>query len=1785
MPANRWRLGRHTRRGFLYTALALLPAATPAGAQTALSQEHWINIDDAPEWISGTRPDLELARGWRGVRLQPGTYTVVRVPPRSDLRLVNSAGTLQSMDLDIALSDGSGLLYGVATPKPDGAGHLVVARALDERLVRITRADHHTDALDVAMFTSRFDRLNTLHRRVVPINGNPVTVRRAPRYREFDFWPIGAPHAGELVVEGPTHLVIDTLVAPTDDLLDTSAGYRVHTELDEVPAEVLEFPLTLNGERSLVNGKEVLLGTRQNSQLAVPPGRHRVRLYADAEVYARVSAFTPDQYLLRMNAPAPATLEPAIEPGSHWTLAPTDIAAWARGTVAQRERAALRLARDNHYRGSGLLAAHLLEQTALAFPANPRLATLAGAFTRRYTSYRQLLPRPAQTTLMHRFYWFATPARYARIADLVGNNPKTRQLALASLDHGQFYDLRPGAELSFAIPPRSGASRLRVAVVATPGTQPAFRVQFDDAPAIPVDGASLAPEGAVAFDTPSPTRLDDEAVAALTLLPPFASSRRPARLVRAARVELPLRVDARTVTVKGASTPLKISVHYRGSRRFTMTEAEHADALKRVGPYGSFEELKRLFYPQRARDVEPAGYAIQLGAFGNARNVDALVSRLKARSYPVRQENVGGSEPHLVRVSIGPYEDRDAALAALDALRSDAALDVSGARLTAETDAVADLDEDLASHRVPLVRWLKSRHINFRKNAPAPRSPAARASSDPDLTALAEQARRLEADGAWSRALASWRQVADSDARALRKAALDGQYRSLTTLGETRLATALLRDAFHNDNDPAIREYARVRLTEHYADEGDPSALEMLVAAAALETPGVATLHSLIEHLVDSGRAHEALTLALAMPPWDRPYEALVAASALAGWWQTFEATLPKLDDPRQQWWLGYRAQTRGDFAAARTHWHRAGAPGARSAAALNEGLRIRDRLAAGSTASARAWADWQDAMPGGHRWVNASHLLYASAGGAVLHWPAIDGYRQTFAATPGHPVRLRVRGPQQVEIQARVVHTEVNGSVIDDWLEIRDRGNVTRLPIERSRPRAEIEIVGDAQRKPSRVHRFIHAVGPGDHDLTVNAAGVPLLLQVYTRRPNLPLTVLPSLTNETLTALGASGAATPELASAPSTAGVFADTLLTRVALYQPDMLARDHPVLEVAVDDRAAIRRMTEWVRRIESEPAAAEFAIAEAERWYAMRPDPTPLKALKARLDRYAAWELVRNVRSSAGARWITIDGWRPENPKLKVRKALSTPVANDEQIVSTGHELGATIVGDLVSRVELRLAIAAPEFAPIEPMTAYYTFDDGPRRRVELRAGAAQSSQILPISAAQHSLKVGIENPPPGQQLRVRLRDADRGRPLVVDQARRLYHVATRDEPVRITLKGPAWLRIHRRRGDTEAHEFRYLGAGWQTLALTSAPGVDQTLFRVFRRVKAERSDYLPPQTASLSAPLPPFPTAIPSADPTPRHVSDSELIRHRKGGWTIYGAAVDRRNVDEDLLGASERFGEFGAVHRARPTAHTGTFFRTTVLGRLRERGGPTLGVRERIDLRGSSWPVDIRLDADLTAQRPGGTLTDVEWSARVQAQASRSWTLNHRTRHRPRVRVFARYLSLDEDEIDDPSRVDQDVFSRYKGDHRYGLSFGDTVTHEPWADARWYAAPLLTTNEDLDPFDPDYIQARAGWTQLLRDWVVDARYQFRHYFADADRDSASDRHQFRLAVDWDPLRTLRHWHLDFSWIHDFSSADNSLRFTVGRDIGGRNTTREYYPGEVRFRRVRRQLAAYGEALR
>jgi hypothetical protein len=447
--------------------------------------------------------------------------------------------------------------------------------------------------------------------------------------------------------------------------------------------------------------------------------------------------------------------------------------------------------------------------------------------------------------------------------------------------------------------------------------------------------------------------------------------------------------------------------------------------------------------------------------------------------------------------------------------------------------------------------------------------------------------------------------------------------------------------------------------------------------------------------------------------------------------------------------------------------------------------------------------------------------------------------------------------------------------------------------------------------------------------------------------------------------------------------------------------------------------------------------------------------------------------------------------------------------------------------------------------------------------EIKAGSAghfKQELHIGIPARQHSLRIEIPKKKVNQFVRIQPVSPKHlfspKTPVTTHTSSHeedYYFLATEKAPLRAFIQGPTWLRIDMWQNGRILSNFRYVGQGRQHIVLGVEKGQHEALYRLYRRAKdlTKKPQPLALRERQVSfAPLdsPYFQLAGSLEYPIPNDSDQPCHGRYEDGTWSLGTRMARRRNLFEDLDESreSEQFIElFGTYRFCNPIQKW--YSQTKFLTRYREFGGPTLGMSQDLNLYPRYLPYNFRLQGHVYVQNPDSDGLDyfdhspTEWSAKVSASIFQNRHVSPKTYHRPSVSMFGRYLSLEQSGEYKSQKVDQDIYTPYKSDHKTGVKIAERLVHRPWLDTIWSADIALTSNEELNPIDPDYLRLSCKWEQLLGPLQLDAGYRTNYYFSDNDRDDATWRHFVNLGADY------------FCWTHNQNLLQVQLRFQKALD--------------------------------
>ena len=188
---------------------------------------------------------------------------------------------------------------------------------------------------------------------------------------------------------------------------------------------------------------------------------------------------------------------------------------------------------------------------------------------------------------------------------------------------------------------------------------------------------------------------------------------------------------------------------------------------------------------------------------------------------------------------------------------------------------------------------------------------------------------------------------------------------------------------------------------------------------------------------------------------------------------------------------------------------------------------------------------------------------------------------------------------------------------------------------------------------------------------------------------------------------------------------------------------------------------------------------------------------------------------------------------------------------------------------------------------------------------------------------------------------------------------------------------------------------------------------------------------------------------------------------------------------------------------------------------------------------------------------------DTEWSATLRLLLGRTFRLSGGASTRLQIGGFGRELSLDAESLPEaPTLIDQDIFTSYKADHRYGARIAQSFTVRPKRDLGLWGQISMNTNESLG--DLDNAAVELALRELVGPLRLDLGVRAVRYFADDDRAEEVDRQRVSLRWAWERwTRRLGRWEIGGRANYDFRAKQYSgtlflsRHFSAGRglDVG------------------------------
>lgn len=1743
----------------------------------------WDNIEGPPQWITGKKLSYNRDTGLHMAKLEPGEFVTFRVPVGEKARIYNPECEFSDDDIELSVSNGSGAYSFLPYQFSSDLRSMIFSPLNREpSLVRVSRKPSSEESIKIAIFISRREAQDEIapYRKMISLPGKFARIYRSGRSVEKNFKLIKPNEPVSFKTKGAQRIAVESRISYPSTESRRAQSYNIYLRIDDRPFQTLEFETKPEIATTFVNGFPEAIGREETAYIEIPEGEHTFEMETTAPLYIRLlKQEVPDYLFAGANEPDVSAKEarkegfPAMSRKSAWDISSEELMDAATAEEPLSKKSASLLWRDNSRREGGIAAAMLMDKKGLERPDYPEVKKEAEEIFLSHTFYRDLMPSNKVSREPQEFCWFMTP---------VLNEPQQPDEALVlkqhlddalkTLSRSVFIPLPSGTESEplihrYSLPQRFAPSFLRVIVDAETTTDgQELMIQLDDRQPVKMfvtkeEGlsksrytANTAENALKIMKARDVLPLDDT-----TLSGTFSAREPVGRLIKAAFAEIPLPQEVKEVKLWSLNSPaggVRTALQYRSSRPYQLSESEYMNFLSRVNdPYNllikslaSISETALLHEPSLSlhEKLHSEGYAQHVYV---VKKGDGLINIFK-RELRLPEDIIRKKYINIFKKFNPEVKDIDRIYTGQKIILPLPLL---------EKEAISGIE--LSNHLLPLTRLLRSmeKTVMLGIAPPKRRDDNAAILSQTERAGLVSSAETAEKNGELVDALQLWTNIVHgSDGRDKERAQF-ARAAILEKIGEEFLAENLLRGMVFFSEEKETCEEALIKLTDFYRKRADSEGLLSFFAAGAIHHPDYERFAALTELLAENSEYEMALALGLLLPEPEQPIQAMIKSAYKAGWWKVFETLVAKIEDTEEgHYWRGLKLEKDGHYSEAVYHLRNAGAKGMERASAIDKAMLIRSDLTAASALT--EWQNWQAQHPQPFIWEDAPYIVTDYAGAANIYNKERDMYSRAVISRKERPVKLTLMGPVSIRIEARPLHPDKSAEPLDGWLEIRGQGSLKVLPISNNVPSQNLVISGSEGIVPGIKAVAEYNVGAGLHHIEVSGGDMPLLIQTYLKSPEIRIGILPPVTPDTLAAL-ARGKILEESACPVNEADV-------------APALINDDPASGV-------LKQMITLLWLAEKKPEQHGHALAEAEELSLKYPYAHGTRPLLNRIFRGTTLMPYRNIQSSAGVRMIEEKGWDPFSPGLRVRKALLAPVSPDEHMLY-GYDSEIIYMKNLQSKeIQVTATIEDVAYLPLLPMTGYFQLDSERVDNINLAEGRQKTVLLMKIPPGEHFLRIGIKEPVPNQFLRMHIAEVKKGKEISV-WGRPLelqYYIATEEEPVVMEIEGPSVLQIEELSNGKIYEGYRKIEEGWQTVKIPARDGQKETLYRFYRRgVKDEPATPVRQYTAeSEPMPEPVIRPASPKALEYVKLKDDYHLGGQEDGTWTLSGEFVERRNLQEDVnfQDGLEEFIELKAIYRSFDDLRR-TLLRTDMLGRIREFGGPTLGLKESLDWRPINSSLDFQFGGSLYLQYPDKFLSGQrEWSALLNAKAAKRIELGTKTFHVPSLAVFQRYLSMESYGSYIPEKVDQDIFTPYKFEHKRGLILSDTLTYRPWLDTNLYLGASVVSNEDMDILNPDNIALKVGWEQLIGPFQVSAEYRRNHYMSDSDRKSDSDRERIELEVLWEKWsKSERRLELGLDLIHELDTGVNSGMIFLRWHMGNGRGLRDFNYGEIDFLDIR-----------
>ncbi|NOQ37090.1 MAG: hypothetical protein GQ569_14560, partial [Methylococcaceae bacterium] len=875
----------------------------------------WDNISTFPMWVNGVKPVYDAKQEMHLVTLKKNEEVSFRLPAYQSVRLYSSYKIIKPEDVQLSISDGSGLAVEQKLYESTDGQSLIFSPQISKPSLIHLKSVNSTKPLVLGLYVSRTVTLGEIapYRNLIPFSKNWVLFAKKVYEAQELYWRVPANQTQKIHFKGKAiRIALRHRLQYEAQAGELIQDYRIRYQLDGKGEVFFDNATSVESSyETTINFKRTVLGRQEELYIEIPAGEHTLKFSADRMLYMQVLSQTEHDYLVpELNEPRKTVQE--VRKQDLLTNQPQVIKA----------ATSKKLVHDNSHKDAEMVGIQHLKQAALKRQDYQPILREAEQLRGFRSFYRDLLPNHKASLQSQYTAYFApkTLESFSRPQAQPVLAQQHLQAVLNRIGKSIFIPLSKKGEQNaneYYLPDSAAKPELRLIVDKRYcGANSQVFVQFDQQKSFPVA-----------------LRCDEENITADAFLQTFFE-----------------------VSVKD----------YQHLTKEILSCKQFTNLQKHLGikPQNCESEEKRRDFYRLISQHFKEGELIKVGHFDLA--LTKKIKRIKiwladasepvhiALQYRSSKEFNYSEQSYLARFQ----ETNSANL--LNLFQRD----LKG--LKADTNLQAE--QQLKNQWQPLKQLIMAQARLYKAAVAKPELENKHKTTPQRLANFYALARQTQASQHWEESLEYWGKVVQHTDGLERHQAQFEQAQILYLLGESYLAETLWRYLFFYA-DESISKLASEKLRLIYEAKQDYFAMQALASSMVVKNASRDNLYFLIKALSSNGQYRFALLLGWSMVE-KPPLEALLRATYQMKWWQSYQHILSQLADSEQDFWQGLQAQAEGDYPAAITAWKTQYPEWSRQ---LLIGVQLRDNISMScgkqQAENYQAWLKWQQQQPSLEHW------------------------------------------------------------------------------------------------------------------------------------------------------------------------------------------------------------------------------------------------------------------------------------------------------------------------------------------------------------------------------------------------------------------------------------------------------------------------------------------------------------------------------------------------------------------------------------------------------------------------------------------------------------------------------------------------------------------------------------------------------------------------------------------------------------------------------------------------